>query len=263
MALKKKKNNKTKWRIEIREGINRRQIAKIKLAPNPHRYCSIERSSYILSHILLNPLSNIFQSSNIAWYNNPERWPRDGLSSSQSLVSSSFPHRFDDDRFTVYRAEKYKASSAKISRGWIITVAAVSILQPCSLCVCKLLKRSCKARKSPKGGGQRSGREPLNSECNSIIAGILRTFAIPARQSCRSPSFFLSLAKSRIRGNNKRTGETEGKLKRTVSWREERDRVSSCRVSPLSRSLLGWKRACLLIRAVRRGNVYLFSNRAF
>lgn len=152
-------------------------------------------------------------------------------------VKVSFPLRFRIDSTTTglrfIELKSIRHPSAKISRGWIITVAAVSILQPCSLCVCKLLKRSCKARKSPKGGGQRSGREPLNSECNSIIAGILRTFAIPARQSCRSPSFFLSLAKSRIRGNNKRTGETEGKLKRTVSWREERDRVSSCRVSLL------------------------------
>lgn len=213
MALKKKKNNKTKWRIEIREGINRRQIAKIKLAPNPHRYCSIERSSYILSHILLNPLSNIFQSSNIAWYNNPERWPRDGLSSSQSLVSSSFPHRFDDDRFTVYRAEKYKASSAKISRGWIITVAAVSILQPCSLCVCKLLKRSCKARKSPKGGGQRSGREIQNAIALSPVF-FARSRSLHANRAVLLLSFFL--LRSREYGEI-----TKEQVKPKESWSEQ------------------------------------------
>lgn len=49
------------------------------------------------------------------------------------------------------RVEKWRVERQDFTRS-DNNVAAVPILQPSSLCVCKLLKRSCKARKSPKGG---------------------------------------------------------------------------------------------------------------
>lgn len=62
-------------------------------------------------------------------------------------------HRFDDRwPFTVCRVGKHNGGGERQDFTWLDNnVAAVSILQPSSLCVCKLLKRSCKARKSPKG----------------------------------------------------------------------------------------------------------------
>lgn len=55
------------------------------------------------------------------------------------------------------RVEKWRVERQDFTRS-DNNVAAVPILQPSSLCVCKLLKRSCKARKSPKGGEEGKGR---------------------------------------------------------------------------------------------------------
>lgn len=138
------------------------------------------------------------------------------VSPSRGIVSTT------GGRLRFVESESITAEgSAKISRGRIITSRPFQYFNRALYASANFLNvhaKRVKARREKRR--QRSGREPLNSECNSIIDGILRTFAIPARQSKTVPlsfSLLWSSEKSRIRGNNKRIGETEGKLKRRVS----------------------------------------------
>lgn len=131
------------------------------------------------------------------------------VSPSRGIVSTT------GGRLRFVESESITAEgSAKISRGRIITSRPFQYFNRALYASANFLNvhaKRVKARREKRR--QRSGREPLNSECNSIIDGILRTFAIPARQSKTVPlsfSLLWSSEKSRIRGNNKRIGETEG-----------------------------------------------------